>query len=167
MRTLLLLPVLGLAACGSTAGTGTARWTAAGGDVTVAGKATGGWCPASGVVLLEVSEGDRLAGLSWRADPLVADSAVIELPNVADSVADSAAAVPRAYASVAARDVFLSEVRGYRGVSGMARVTSADTLAFSATVEARLQRAGEIDTAQFTATFDRVPLTRDLTLCRP
>jgi hypothetical protein len=167
MRTLLFLPALlaslslsaGLAACGSKAGTGTARWEGPGVEVAVEGKALGGWCPASGAVLLEVSDGDRVAGLSWRADTLVADSSVINLPNDADTAGT--------YASAAARYVYLDEVRGYRGVTGMARVTSADTLAFSATVEARLQRVGEQDTVHFIATFDRVPLSRDETLCRP
>lgn len=156
---LLFLPVLGLAACGSMAGTGDARWTGEGVDVAVAGKALGGWCPTSGVVLLEVSDGDRIAGLSWRADPLVTDSAVLNLPNDADTLVT--------HASAAARYLQLDEIRGYRSVTGMARVTSADTLAFSATVDGRLQRVGETDTVHFIATFDRVPLTRDLTLCRP
>lgn len=159
MRTLLLLPVLGLAACGATPGAATARWTGMGVDVAVDGAAQGGWCPASGVVLLEVREGDKIAGLRWRADSLVADSSVINLPSIADTAGT--------YASVAARYNYLDEVRGYRGVTGLVRVTSADTLAFSATVDGRLQRVGEQDTVHFTATFDRIPLTRDETLCRP
>jgi len=159
MRTLFLLPVLALAGCGSKAGTGHARWTGLGVDVEVAGKALGGWCAESGMVLLEVSQGDRIAGLSWRADTLVADSAALNLPNDADTVGTHAAA--------AARYIYLDEVRGYRGITGVARITSADTLAFSASVDGRLQRLGEEDTVHFTATFDRVPLTRDLTLCRP
>ncbi|HEX7918874.1 MAG TPA: hypothetical protein VF454_05680 [Gemmatimonadales bacterium] len=159
MRTLLLLPVFGLLACGSQAGSGHARWTGLGVDVSVTGKGRGGWCAESGMVLLEVSEGDKIAGLSWRAAPLVADSAVLDLPSDTDTVGTHAAA--------AARYIYLDEVRGYRAITGMAHVTSADTLAFSATVEGRLQRLGEEDTVHFTATFDRVPLTRDLTLCRP
>ena len=156
---LLLLPVLGLLACGSQAGAGHARWTGPGVDIAVTGRALGGRCAESGMVLLEVAEGDRIAGLSWRADPLVADSAVLDLPDDLDTVGTHAAA--------AARYVYLDEVRGYRAVTGMAHITSADTLAFSATVEGRLQRLGEEDTVHFIATFDRVPLTRDLTLCRP
>lgn len=159
MRTLLFLPVLVAAACGPPPGTATARWVGPGVDQEVTGKALGGWCPPSGTVLLEVQDGDRIAGLSWRAESLVVDSSVINLPSPADSTGT--------YASVAARYVYLDEVRGYRGVTGTARVTSADTLAFSATVDARLQRVGEADTVHFIATFDRVPLTRDVTLCRP
>ena len=37
------------------------------------------------------------------------------------------------HATVAARSLYLDEIRGYRGVPGTVRVTSADTLAFSAT----------------------------------
>lgn len=159
MRTLLFLSVLGLVACGSKAGSGHARWTGPNVDITVEGKALGGWCAESGMVLVEVSEGDRIAGLAWRADPLVADSAPLNLPNDADTVGT--------HASTAARYIYLDEVRGYRGITGVARITSADTLAFSATVDGRMQRLGEEDTVHFTATFDRVPLTRDLTLCRP
>jgi hypothetical protein len=109
-------------------------------------------------VLLEVSEEDRIAGLRWRGSPLVADSAPLNLPNDADSAGTRA--------SAAARYSYLDEVRGYRSVTGTARVTSADTLAFSATVEGRLQRVGEDDTVHFIATFERVPLSRDQTLCR-
>lgn len=167
MRKLPLVPALlaslalsaGIAACGAKAGTATARWTGGGVDEEVSGVAVGGWCPSDGTVLLEVQEEDRIAGLSWRADTLRPDSAVINLPS--DSL------IPGNYASTAARYVHLDEVRGYRGVTGMARVTSADTLAFSATVDARLQRVGEQDTVHFIATFDRVPLLRDVTLCRP
>ena len=110
-------------------------------------------------MLLEVSDGDRIAGLRWRADSLVADSAVINLPGSADTIGT--------FTAVAARYIYLAEVRGYRGVTGMVQVTSADTQAFSATVDGRLQRVGEQDTVHFTATFDRVPLRRDQTLCRP
>ena len=159
MRTLLFLPLLGLAACGSQAESGRARWTGQGVDVEVSGEAQGGWCPESGTVLVEVSADDRIAGLSWRADPLVPDSAPLNLPNDADT--------SRTRASAAARYLYLDEVRGYRAVTGTARVTSADTAAFSATVEGRLQRVGDQDTVHFIATFDRVPLVRDVTLCRP
>ncbi|HWA40605.1 MAG TPA: hypothetical protein VG712_03280 [Gemmatimonadales bacterium] len=159
MRKLCFLLSGSLLAVGCARGQGTAHWTGPGVDERVAGAATGGWCPASGEVLLEVSEEDRIAGLSWRGSPLVADSAPLNLPNDADSVGTRA--------SAAARYVYLDEVRGYRSVTGVARITSADTLAFSATVEGRLQRVGEQDTVHFIATFDRVPLTRDETLCRP
>lgn len=159
MRALLLLPVLGLAACGPTPGAANARWTGPGVDVAVTGVAKGGWCPASGVVLLEVRDGDRIAGLRWRADSLVADSSVINLPGPADTIGT--------FVAVAARYLYLDEVRGYRGVTGWARITSADTLALSASVDGRLQRVGEQDTVHFIAHFDRVPLTRDETLCRP
>lgn len=160
MRKLLSIIFVGvLAACGPKAGMGSARWTGTGVDEQVAGKAVGGWCPATGAVLVEVSDEDRVAGLSWRGMPLVADSAPLDLPNDADSIGTRA--------SAAARYVYLDEVRGYRAVTGMAQVTSADTLAFTATVEGRMQRVGEQDTVHFTATFDRVPLVRDVTLCRP
>ena len=159
MRKLLFLLTGSLLASGCGTAQGTARWTGPGVDERVAGKAVGGWCPASGEVLLEVSEEDRIAGLSWRGSPLVADSAPLNVPNDADTIGTRA--------SAAARYVYLDEVRGYRSVTGVARVTSADTLAFSATVEGRLQRVGEQDTVHFIATFDRVPLVRDETLCRP
>ncbi|HVX87659.1 MAG TPA: hypothetical protein VG940_01940 [Gemmatimonadales bacterium] len=158
MRKLLFILSGSFLVAGCTTGRGTAHWTGPGVDERVSGTAMAGWCPASGTVLLEVSEEDRIAGLSWRGSPLVADSAPLNLPNDADTAGTRA--------SAAARYVYLDEVRGYRSVTGMARVTSADTLAFSATVEGRLQRVGEQDTVHFIATFDRVPLTRDQTLCR-
>lgn len=167
MRTLPFPPALsavlaltaGIGGCAPRTGTGTARWVGPGVEEEVSGPASGGWCPASGMVLLEVQQDHRIAGLSWQATPLVPDSAVIDLPSTED--------LPGTHAAAAARYVYLDEVRGYRGVAGTARVTSADTLAFSATVEGRLQRVGEMDTVHFIATFDRVPLTRDVTLCRP
>ena len=159
MRIRALLPTLLLAsACGPEAGTASARWTAPGSEVEIEGEAHGSWCPESGVVLLEVSEGDRIVGLRWRSDSLTTGEAPIDLPNEADTIGTKAA--------VAARYVQLDEVRGFRGVQGTARITSADTLGVSATVEARLDRLHDVDTLHLTATFSRVPLVRDPTLCR-
>jgi hypothetical protein len=108
--------------------------------------------------MVEAAEDDRVVGVVWRYDSLVAGTFPIATPAAPESVSTGAA--------VAARYVHLDEVRGYRAVSGAWRVTKVDSTTLSGTVDGTLQRVGEADTVHFTASFERVPLTRDTTICR-
>ena len=157
---MLLLPLLGaVTACGPRPGMATARWVGSEIDITVSGEARGGWCPEARAVLLDVLADDRVAGVAWHYDSLVPGTYPVVPPTPSDSAAAGGA--------VAARYVYLDEVRGYQGLSGTLKVTAVDSAAISVTVEATLQRVGQTDTVRFTALYHRIPLTRDATLCTP
>jgi hypothetical protein len=161
MRMLHLPLVAALAACGNAPGTATAQWVGIGAgsnvDEQVTGPARAGWCAESGTVLLEVQVEDRVAGALWRFDTLAPGSFPIALAVASDTVRPSAA--------IAARYLYLDEVRGYRGLSGTLQITVVDSTEISATAAALVQRVGETDTLRFTATFNQLPLVRDETLC--
>src|SRR5437868_14560711 len=95
MRMLLFTLVGALAACGPRAGDGEAHWVGPGVDISLKGKATGGWCPVSRTVLVEVSDQDRPAGLSWQFDSLRPAADPVVLPAEAVSVRSATAAVAR------------------------------------------------------------------------
>ena len=159
MRMLVLSLLMAVSACGPGAGNAMAHWSGAGVDVSLAGPARGGWCPASRTVLLDLTEDDRVAGLVWHYDSLVPGRDSVGPPGSPDSVIGGA--------SVAARYLSLDEVRGYRSLSGMLQVIAVDSTQISAKVDASLQRVGAVDTVHFTAEFYRIPLTQDTTLCTP
>jgi hypothetical protein len=157
MRMLLLMLVGALAACGPRAGIGEAHWVGPGVDVALKGKAKGGWCPNSRMVLVEVIDRDRAAGFSWQFDSLRPGVYPVVLPAEVDSA--------RSGIAVVARYIQLDEVRGYRSLIGTVTVTAVDTLQLTARVAATLQRVGNPDSVRFTAAFRAVPLARDTTLC--
>src|SRR5437868_9302180 len=137
MRMLLFTLVGALAACGPRAGDGEAHWVGPGVDISLKGKATGGWCPVSRTVLVEVIDQDRAAGLSWQFDSLRPGVYPVVLPAEADSV--------RSGIAVVARYIQLDEVRGYRSLIGTVTVTAVDTMKITARIAATLQRVGNPD----------------------
>lgn len=165
MRNLAPIPSLTLGAsllvlaagCGLREGRVTAQWTSAKGPVHLSAPATAEWCPGSKTILLQGTEVDRVVGLVWHYDSLAAGSVLLAPPQPPESTA-----VP---ASAALRYLGDGLILGYRSVSGLLRVTAVDTARIDARVDATLQRAGGPDTTRLSATFRRVPLMRDTTLC--
>ena len=135
----------------------TAQWTAAKGPMRLSAPATAGWCQGSKTILLQGIEADRVVGVVWHYDSLAPGSALLAPPQPAESTA-----VP---ASAALRYLGDGLIMGYRSVSGLLTVTAVDTARIDVRLEATLQRAGGPDTTRLSATFRRVPLTRDATLC--
>ena len=135
----------------------TAQWTAPKGSLKLSAPATAGWCPGSRTILLQGVEGDRAVGVVWHYDSLAPASVLLAPPEPADS-----ATVP---ASAALRYLSDGVIVGYRSVGGSLRVTAVDTAKIDVRLEATLQRTGGPDTTRLSATFRRVPLTRDATLC--
>ena len=146
-----------LAGCGPYAGNAKAHWTGAAVDVALAAPAEGGWCPNSRTVLVDAIDGDRATGFKWQFDSLRPGTYPVGLPTTSDSLGSGI--------SVAARYIQLDEVRGYRSTNGTMTVTAVDTQTNSAKVPATLQRVGDPDSIHYTATFHRVALQRDTTLC--
>ena len=144
--------------CGLRDGHVSARWTTPTGAVTLTATASAAWCAERGTVLVQATEGDRVVGFTWHFDSLAADSVALTPPTPLDST-------PATAASAALRYVADGEVRGFRSRSGSLVVTAVDTIMIDARVAAMLQRTGRTDSAELTATFRRVPLVRDTTLC--
>ncbi len=165
MRNLAPIPLLALGAfllsllagCGLRGARVTARWTAPKGPLGLSAPATAGWCPESRTILLQGVEADRVVGAVWHYDSLVPGSVLLAPPQPTDS-----APVP---ASAALRYLGDGVILGFRSVSGELRVTAVDTARIDVRLEATLQRTGGPDTTRLSATFHRVPLTRDPTLC--
>ena len=146
-----------LAGCGLREGRMTAQWAAPKGPLKLSAPATAGWCPESRTILLQGVEADRVVGVVWRYDSLAPASVPLAPPQPADSLK-----VP---ASAALRYLGDGMILGYRSVNGLLRVTAVDTARIDVRLEATLQRTGGTDTTRLSATFRRVPLTRDATLC--
>lgn len=144
--------------CGLRDGRVSARWTTPTGPATLTAPATAAWCAERGTILVQATEGDRVVGFTWHYDSLVPDSVLLTPPMPLDST-------PASAASAALRYVGDGEVRGFRSRSGYLDVTAVDTNMIDARVAATLQRTGRTDSASLSATFRRVHLVRDTTLC--
>lgn len=156
MRAHLLL--LGaLAACGPGRGMVNAQWQVGEEQVDFAAPGRAGWCPASGMILVDATESDRAVGVHWHFDSLAPASWALETPTHPDSTVTGASAVMRY--------VHLDEVRGYQSLSGELTVESIDSQAVSGHLSTTLHHAGESDSTIMTMTFTRVPLVADTTLC--
>ena len=156
MRAHLL--VLGaVTACGLGKGSVDAEWQVAGERHEVTTEGAAGWCAASGMILVEGTEGDRAVGVHWHYDSLAPAVHQLEPPTSADSAVTGA--------SAAIRYVHLDEVRGYRSLAGELTVRAIDSATVSGSVTAVMHRVGESDTTVLAMTFDRVPLVADSTLC--
>ena len=165
MRNVVPIPSLALGACVLVLAAGcgfrgarvTAQWTAAKGPIRLSAPATAGWCAGSKTILLQGVEADRVVGVVWHYDSLAPGSAVLAPPPPAASTAVPASATLR----------YLGDgmILGYRSVSGKLTVTAVDTARIDVRLEATLQRAGGPDSTRLSATFRRVPLTHDTTLC--
>jgi hypothetical protein len=156
MRVHLLL-LGGLAACHPGRGTVDARWLDQAEPLKIVTEGRAGWCPSSGMILVEATEEDRAAAVHWHFDSLGPSSHKLEVPTVPDSTVTGASAV--------LRYVHLDEVRGYRSLSGELTVESIDSSAVTGRLTAVLQRIGEADSTSLEMSFDRVPLVVDSTLC--
>lgn len=144
--------------CGLRDGQVSARWTTPTGAVTLTAPATAAWCAERGTILVQATEGDRVVGFTWHFDSLIPDSVALTPPMPLDST-------PATAASAALRYVADGEVRGFRSRSGSLVVTAVDTNLIDARLIATLQRTGRTDSADLTASFRRVRLMRDTTLC--
>lgn len=167
MRNLAPVPSLALGVslvtlllgCDLRDGRASARWTTPRGASQLAAAATAGWCASSRTILVQATDADRVVGFTWHYDTLRPGSLALTPPTAPDST-------PLPSASAALRYLADGEVLGFRSASGTLRVTAVDTSMIDARLESHLQRVGRTDTTAFTATFRRVPLVRDTTLCR-
>ncbi|HET7040515.1 MAG TPA: hypothetical protein VFI13_00785 [Gemmatimonadales bacterium] len=165
MRNVVPVPSLALGACLLTlvAGCGlrdgrvSARWQTAHGAMTLTAPATGAWCVGSRTILVQAGQAGQVVGFVWRYEALHPDSAVLAPPAAADSTPVRATAALRYMAD--------GQLLGFRSVDGLLRVTAVDTGRITATLEARLYQVGRGDSTTLSATFRRVPLTHDTTLC--
>jgi hypothetical protein len=146
-----------LTACTPEEGKVTALWQVGGEEIEVAGAGEGKWCPASGRILVDATEGDRAVGVLWHFDSLVPASYPLGAPTGTDSGVTGA--------SAAARYVHLDEVRGYRSLSGQLTVKGIDSTRVSGEVTALLQRIGEPDSINMTMIFKGIRLAVDSTVC--
>jgi hypothetical protein len=160
MRIIVLTLAGTLVACGPRAGEGTGIWSTPGGEREVAGPAVASWCAERGRILLELSHEQGSIGVLWRYTALAPDSLRVALASREDT---GAAAPPSA--SAALRYVDAADVRGYAAISGGVRITAVDSSSISATAQVRMAQVEGTDTTELTASFHRVPLTVDQTVC--
>lgn len=134
-----------------------AQWQVADEHVAVVAEGRAGWCPGSGMVLVDAVDGDRTAGVHWHFDSLAPATYRLEMPTVPESTVTGASAV--------VRYVHLDEIRGYRSLSGVLKVERIDSSKVTGEVTSVLQLSGGSDSTALTMTFDRIPLVIDSTLC--
>jgi hypothetical protein len=160
MRNLAPIVLALVTGCGLRNGQVSARWTTPTGAVTMTAPASGAWCAERGTLLVQATEGDRVVGFTWHFDSLASASVPLTPPMPLDST-------PVYAASAALRYVADGEVRGFRSRSGSLDITVVDTSMIDARLAAKLQRTGRTDSADLSATFRRIRLVRDTTLCHP